>query len=112
MKGNVINMRQSLRLGSISGIPVGINWGLLLIAGFYIFNLAVGLLPAAVPGSSTFSYWVFASVSIVLFFASVLAHELGHAIVAQRNNIRVRAITLWFLGGVAELEKEADDPGV
>ena len=93
MKGNVINMRQSLRLGSISGIPVGINWGLLLIAGFYIFNLAVGLLPAAVPGSSTFSYWVFASVSIVLFFASVLAHELGHAIVAQRNNIRVRAIT-------------------
>ena len=105
-------MRQSLRLGSISGIPVGINWGLLLIAGFYIFNLAVGLLPAAVPGSSTFSYWVFASVSIVLFFASILAHELGHAIVAQRNGIRVRAITLWFLGGVAELEKEADDPGV
>ena len=104
-------MRQSLRLGSISGIPVGINWGLLLIAGFYVFNLAVGILPAAVPGSSATSYWLFASVSVVLFFASILAHEFGHAIVAQRNGIGVKAITLWFLGGVAELEKEADNPG-
>ena len=104
-------MRQTLRLGSISGIPVGINWGLLLIAGFYIFNLALGIIPAFVSGSSTFSLWVFAVVNVALVFASILAHELGHAIVAQRNDIKVRAITLWFLGGVAELEKEADNPG-
>ena len=104
-------MRQSLRLGTISGIPVGINWGLLLIAGFYVLNLAVGIFPAEVPGSSTISLWVFAVASVALFFASILAHELGHAIVAQRNGIKVRAITLWFLGGVAELEKEADNPG-
>ena len=104
-------MRQSLRLGTISGIPVGINWGLLLIAGFYILNLALGILPDQVSGSSTFSLWVFAVVNVAFFFASILAHELGHAIVAQRNNIKVRAITLWFLGGVAELEKEADNPG-
>ena len=105
-------MRQTLRLGSISGIPIGINWGLLLIAAFYLFNLAVGILPAAVPGASAVSYWFFGAVGVVAFFASVLAHELGHSIVAQRNNIRVRAITLWLLGGVAELETEADDPGV
>ena len=43
-------MRQSLRLGTISGIPVGINWGLLLIAGFYILNLALGILPDQVSG--------------------------------------------------------------
>jgi len=104
-------MRQSLRLGSISGIPVGINWGLLLIAGFYILNLAAGILPAAVPGSSTLSYWVFATVSVTLFFASILAHELGHSIVAQRNGINVKAITLWFLGGVAQLEKEPESAG-
>ena len=104
-------MRQSIRLGSISGIPVGINWGLILIAGFYLLNLAVGILPTEVPGSSTFSLWVFAAINVILFFGSVLAHELGHSVVAQRNGIMVRAITLWFLGGVAELEKEADNPG-
>ncbi len=105
-------MRQSIRLGTISGIPVGINWGLLLVAAFYIFNLAAGILPASVPGQTSTAYWAFAAVSVVLFFGSILAHELGHSIVAQRNGINVRAITLWLLGGVAELEKEANDPGV
>ena len=55
---------------------------------------------------------MFAAGTVVLFFGSILAHELGHSLVAQRNGIGVRAITLWFLGGVAELEREADDPGV
>ncbi len=105
-------MRQSLRLGTISGIPIGLNWGLILIALFYMFNLGAGILPAAVPGLSVFTYWGFAAVGVVAFFASILAHELGHSIVAQRNNIGVRSITLWLLGGVAELEREADDPGV
>lgn len=105
-------MRQSIRLGTISGIPVGINWGLLLVAAFYIFNLAAVILPANVAGQNSAAYWLFATGAVVLFFGSILAHELGHSIVAQRNGINVRAITLWLLGGVAELEKEADDPGV
>ena len=105
-------MRQSIRLGSISGIPVGINWGLLFVAAFYIFTLATGILPASVAGAPTGAYWLFASGAIVALFGSILAHELGHSIVAQRNGINVRAITLWLLGGVAELEKEADEPGV
>ncbi len=107
-----MTLRQSLRLGSVSGIPVGINWGLLLIAAFYMLNLAVGILPATAPGASGVTYWLYALVGVVAFFGSILAHELGHSIVAQRNGIRVRAITLWMLGGVAELEREADDPGV
>jgi Zn-dependent protease len=105
-------VRQSLRLGSISGIPVGLNWGLLLIAAVSLLNLAVILLPAAVPDASLVLYWSFAAGNVVLFFASILAHELGHSLVAQRNGIGVKAITLWMLGGVAELEREADDPGV
>ena len=104
-------MRQSIRLGSIAGIPVGLNWGVLLIAAFYIFNLAVGILPAAVPNASTTGYWIAATAGIILFFGSILAHEFGHALVAQRNGIKVNAITLWFLGGVALLDKEADNPG-
>ena len=51
-------MRQSIRLGSIAGIPVGINWGLLLIAAFYIFNLAVGILPFSLPDASGAAIWI------------------------------------------------------
>lgn len=99
-------MRQSIRLGSIAGIPVGLNWGVLLIAAIYVFSLA-----AAVPAAASATVWIAALVGVFLFFGSILAHELGHALVAQRNGIKVSAITLWFLGGVALLEKEADTPG-
>ena len=104
-------MKQSLRLGTISGIPVGLNWGLLVIAFLYLLNLATAILPASSPGFSTSAYWLTATAGVVLFFGSILAHELGHSLVAQREGIRVRAITLWLLGGVAEIEKEADTPG-
>ena len=104
-------MRQSIRLGSIAGIPVGLNWGLLVIAAFYVLNLAVGILPAEVPDASTTAYWVASTVAVFLFFASILAHELGHSLVAQRNGIKVNAITLWLLGGVAQLDSEPDNAG-
>ncbi len=104
-------MRQSIRLGSIAGIPVGLNWGLLLIAAFYVFNLAAGILPLSVPGASTTTYWIASTVAVVFFFGSILAHELGHALVAQRNGIKVNAITLWLLGGVAQLDSEPDSAG-
>ena len=104
-------MRQSIRLGSIAGIPVGINRGLLLIAAFYIFNLAVGILPFSLPDASGAAIWIGSVVAVVSLFGSILAHELGHSIVAQRNGITVNAITLWLLGGVAILDSEPDNAG-
>lgn len=104
-------MKQSLRLGKISGIPVGLHWGLLVIAFLYLTSLATGFLPSAEPGLGAGSYWLVATFGVVLFFASILAHELGHSLVAQREGIKVRAITLWLLGGVAEIESEAKTPG-
>ncbi len=104
-------MKQSLRLGTISGIPVGLHWGLLVIAFLYLTSLATGILPAAAPGFSTGAYWATATAGVGLFFGSILAHELGHSLVAQREGIGVHAITLWLLGGVAEIEREAETPG-
>ncbi|MDH3752833.1 MAG: site-2 protease family protein [Acidimicrobiia bacterium] len=103
-------MKQHLRLGTISGIPVGLHWGLLVIAWLQAASLAGSLLPAASPGLGSGAYWAAALTGVVLFFASILAHELGHSLVAQREGIRVRSITLWFLGGVAELDRQADRP--
>jgi Zn-dependent protease len=61
------------------------------------------------PGSNAFALAV---VSALLFFLSILLHELGHAWVAIRNGIPIRGIDLWMFGGVAKLGKESDSPGV
>ena len=55
--------------------------------------------------------YVLAVASAALFFASILLHELGHAVVAMRNGIAVSSITLWMFGGVARLERDSDTPG-
>lgn len=104
-------MRQSLRLGTISGIPVGIHWGMVVIAALYLFTLGAQILPAAVPAAGDGAHWAAAAAGVALFFVSILAHEIGHSLVAQREGIRVRAITLWLLGGVAEIERDASTPG-
>lgn len=100
----------SIRLGRIAGVPVGLSWSLLVVAAVFALGLAEGRYPSAEPGHSAAAYWLAASVTVVLFFASVLGHELSHAIVARRNGIPVEGITLWLLGGIARLGGEARDP--
>ena len=102
-------MRASIRLGRIRGIPIGIHWSLLVIAGLLTVSLAEGRFPEAVPTAAPAAAWAAAILTAGLFFASVLAHELGHALVARRHGVGTRSITLWLLGGVAELEREAPD---
>lgn len=99
-------MRPTLRLGSIAGIPVGVHWSVLLIMLLLGQGLATAVLPAGAPGGSTGAYWIVALAVTVLFLGSLLAHELSHAIVARHYGVSVRRITLWLLGGMAELESE------
>lgn len=104
-------MRTSIRLGRFFGIPVGLSWSVLIIAAVLTLSLGTALLPASAPGASGAAYFVAAAVAAVLFFASLLAHELAHAVVARRNGVRVEGITLWLLGGVARLGSEAKSAG-
>src|ERR671913_534893 len=94
-------MTASLRFGRIAGIPVGASWSALLIAGLIAWSLAGRLLPAQVPGLAPAAYWLAGAAGAGLFLGSLLAHELGHALVAQRAGLKVRGITLWLLGGPA-----------
>jgi Zn-dependent protease len=64
------------------------------------------VLPAALPHQPAVVYWAAAAAAALVFAGSLLAHELAHSLVAQRNGVRVRSITLWMLGGVAELAGE------
>jgi Zn-dependent protease len=101
----------SLRFGRIAGIPVGANWSVLVIAGLIAWSLAGSLLPAQVPGLAPAAYWLAGLAGAGLFLGSLLAHEVGHALVARRAGLAVRGITLWLLGGVAQLEDEPATPG-
>jgi Zn-dependent protease len=97
-------VKQSVRLGRVAGIPVGAHWSVAVILAIIAELLAVTVLPGAFPDEPAALYWAVAGVAAVLFLASLLAHELAHALVARRNGVGVRSITLWMLGGVAELE--------
>jgi Zn-dependent protease len=102
---------RDIPLGRIAGIRVGMSVTVPLVALLYAFTLAQNRFPITAPGHSDGSYWVAGVVGALFFFVSLLAHEVGHALVARREGIGVEGISLWLLGGVAKLEHEADNAG-
>jgi len=104
-------MRTSFRLGQIAGIRIGVNWSVLVIFAIITWGLATSRFPVAYPQYGTGAYIAAAVLTAVAFFASLLAHELSHALVARRNGLQVADITLWLFGGVARLSGEAGNPG-
>jgi Zn-dependent protease/CBS domain-containing protein len=103
-------MRQSMRVGRVAGIDIGVHWSVLVIAALLAYGLATAVLPAGAPHQTTMAYTVYAMVVAVLFLVGLLAHELAHALVARHYRIRVRRITLWLLGGVSELDSDPPSP--
>jgi Zn-dependent protease len=104
-------MRSHFTLGRLFGVPIGVNIWVLVISAVLAVALAQVSLPGLAPGQPASAYWFAGIVGVAGFLASLVAHELGHSWVAQRNRVRVAEITLWFFGGVAKLEGDADDPG-
>jgi Zn-dependent protease len=104
-------MSASFRLGRIAGVPVGVNWSVLVIFALIAAGLSAGQFPNAYPDRSPWAYALAGISAAVVFLLGLLAHEVSHAVVAQRNGIPVKGITLWLFGGVAELQGEADSPG-
>src|SRR5215218_3881136 len=98
----------SFQLARIFGIRIGIDFSWFIVLFLIIWNLS-GYYEDAAPGSNAFALAV---LSALLFFLSILLHELGHATIAIRNGIPILGIDLWMFGGVAKLGREADSPGV
>lgn len=94
----------------IAGFAVQASPSVLVLFAFITFTAANGLLPASAPGASTSAYWAGGIVASVFLFASLLVHELAHAIVARRHGITVEAITFWLFGGVSRLNSSATAP--
>lgn len=104
-------MEASVVLGRVRGIPIGIHSSWLLVFGLLTYSLAARVLPDQYSGWGDATYWVIGAVAALLLFVSVLAHELGHAVVAQAKGIVVRSITLFMFGGVALLDQDSEDAG-
>jgi hypothetical protein len=94
----------SFRLGRVAGVEVGVNWSWLVVFALITWSLAAGVFPDQDPGRSQATYVAMAVIAAVLFFGSLLAHELGHAVTARREGMELDGITLWLFGGVARFK--------
>ncbi len=107
-QGGSTMRRAGWRLGRVAGIELLVDYSWLLIFALVTFSLAQQF--AAAEGVLGIDAWFAAALVSLVFFASILLHELGHSLTAQRLGIRVRSITLFLFGGVAELSSEAKRP--
>jgi Zn-dependent protease/CBS domain-containing protein len=97
-------VRDSLTLGRIAGVRFGVNWSWLVVFALIVWTLATGIFPDTNEGLSDGTYIAMAIVAAFLFFGSLLAHELGHALQARREGMEIEGITLWLFGGVAKFK--------
>jgi Zn-dependent protease len=97
-------MTSSISLGRVFGIEIGFNWSLLVVFALIVWSLASAVFPDQNDGLGDGTYLGMAIVAALLFFVSILLHELGHALQAQREGMEIDGITLWLFGGVARFK--------
>ncbi len=104
-------LKNSIRIARIGGISINIHVSWFLIFILITWTLAVSYFPLNYPAWSPALYWTVGLVTSILFFVSVLLHELAHSFVAKARGLPVHDITLFILGGVAQLSEEPQTPG-
>ncbi|NIO76564.1 MAG: hypothetical protein GTN69_11940 [Armatimonadetes bacterium] len=105
-------MTSGIRLGTIMGIPIRLDYSWFIIFGLVALSLSFGFFPAALPKMPVYHYLLLGLVTTLLFFGSVLLHELAHSYVAIRRGLPVSSITLFIFGGISALEEEPKSPRV
>ncbi len=105
-------LKQDLQLGRLAGVRIGLNWSVLVAVVLFAWTLGVGVFPDAAPGRAGGVYAAMAAAGVFLLFASIAAHELGHALQARRDGVQIEEITLWAFGGVARFRQKLPSAGV
>ncbi|OGF57701.1 MAG: hypothetical protein A2Z21_05460 [Candidatus Fraserbacteria bacterium RBG_16_55_9] len=116
MRANLA-VRNALRLGKVFHIEIGLDYSWFIVFALVTWTLSANYFPDIYPSWPRFYpslgegiYWIVGLVTSLLFFASVLAHELGHSVVALRTGLPVQSITLFIFGGVARIGREPTRP--
>ena len=94
-EGRAHMTRLNVPLGRILGIPIGLDYSWFVIFALLTWMLASSYYPAAFSDWSPLLYWFMGAATAIMLFVSVLLHELGHSVVAQRYGIPVRSLTLF-----------------
>ena len=105
-------MGSSFKLGRVFGVDLGVHWSWILIFLLVTWSFATGILPDLYPAWTTFQLWLAGAFVALIFFLSILAHELSHALVSNRSGLPVRSITLFVFGGVSNLSRDPDTAGL
>lgn len=103
-------MKAQIKLARVFGVELGLHYSWFIIAALIAFSLAAHFHQVD-PSWGNGVIWAAAIVTAILFFVCLFAHELSHAAVAKMRGLPIHRITLFLLGGMAQIEKEASDPG-
>ena len=104
-------LSNAVKLFSISGFDIKIDPSWLIVATLIVWSLSQRVFPSMLPGETSEIYLIMAVTGTLLFFTSLLLHELAHSVVARHFGLSVGGITLFLFGGVAEMETEPHTPG-
>ncbi|MGV8074177.1 MAG: site-2 protease family protein [Syntrophobacteraceae bacterium] len=102
--------KRGIDLCKIAGIHLSIDFSWFIIFALILWSLSSGYFPREYPGLRSYAYWLAGLIGTLLFFLSVVLHELAHSIMAIRLGINIPSITLFIFGGISQLSEEAKDP--
>lgn len=100
-----------INVGKVLGFEIRIDFSWFVILVLILWSFSAGVFPAEYPDLASRTYLIMGSVGALLFFASLLVHELSHSVVARSKGIPVEGITLFIFGGMARTRMEAEEPG-
>lgn len=106
MKKRSFMKHKHISIGKILGIPIYLDYSWLLILALLTWMLAQSYFPLEFKNWTKFSYWLVGFITSIFFFLSILLHEFGHSIIAKKYKLKVKRITLFLFGGVAEITEE------
>jgi Zn-dependent protease/CBS domain-containing protein len=99
-----------IRLGKVFGFTIRVDFSWFIVFFLILWTFTIGVFPSSVPGLREGVYLAMGVVATVLFFSSLLLHELSHSLVARAKGIPVDGITLFIFGGMAHTRAEAERP--
>ncbi len=101
----------TITLFHVRGIRIGVDYSWFFVLFLIIIWLSGFYRDVLGDGQDSITPYALAVASALLFFGSILLHELGHSFVAIRNGIGIQGITLWMFGGIARMDRDSDSPG-
>jgi Zn-dependent protease len=104
-------MWNSFQIGKLFGISVRIDYTWFIVFALVAGSLGFSYFPELYPGWSSAIYWLMGVATALIFFCSVLAHEMAHSLVSRSRGVPVHSITLFIFGGVARISDEPKGPG-